>query len=385
VKILIGLVGRFHAVELCKGFISLNLKPKIITTVPGYIMKAYLDKKYFQSIGMLGLINHFRFIFGARVGNLINLYIHKIFAILLIKEINTYDLFITWAGNSLEFYKSNTLKKNLKKKITILECGSTHILHKVKVMKRLYRQNNFKFIINKDFIKRELEEYKLAKYVVVPSNYAKKTFKSFGINENKIFVNPYGVDKKVFYIDNLYTQQKTKIKILFCGNASLRKGFHLLIDASKYFSNMNIQLIHIGSVEREIRSYMRKKNINSFVFLGQKKQKELFKFYNQADALILPSLEEGLALVQLQSLACGTPIISSDQAGVDDIMKNSSVYLGEKIKTVSKEGIADSINLFLKNKKKVQKKAISQYCEKNFSIDSYIQRYQKFINDKLNK
>ena len=384
-KILIGLVGRFHSVELCKGFISLSLKPKIITTIPRFIMKKHLDNKYFISIGILGLINHFRFIFGKRIGSLINIYVHKIFSTLLIKEINTYDLLITWCGSSLELYKFITLKKNLKKKITILECGSTHILHKIKVLKRIYRQNNFKFIVNKDFIKRELEEYKLAKYVVVPSNYAKKTFKNFGINENKIFVNPYGVDKKVFYIDNFYTQQEKKIKILFCGNASLRKGFHLLIDASKYFSNMNIQLIHIGTIEREIRSYMCKKNINSFIFLGPKKQRELFKFYNQVDALILPSLEEGLALVQLQSLACGTPIISSYQAGVDDIMKNSSLYLGEKIKIVSKEGIVDSINLFLKNKKNVQRKAISQYCEKNFSIETYTWRYQKFINDKLNK
>jgi glycosyltransferase involved in cell wall biosynthesis len=377
-RVLIGLVGRFHAVEICLGLKSLGHNVKISTTIPNFVMKKHLDTNHVISHGILGLINHSRFFFGENVAEKINLIIHKLFTRFLINESIKYDVVITWSGCSLELYKSKKFQKK-NKILKIIECGSTHIVHKTNLLEKLYIENNFKFKYDYKFFNRELEEYSLADKIFVPSNYVKNTFLKNGVSSNKIYVNPYGVDINKFYLDKTYNVQKEKIILLFCGNASLRKGFHLIIDASEYFSAMNIELWHVGMISREIKSYMKNKNLNSIKFLGQIEQKNLRRFYNLANALILPSFEEGLSLVQLQSLACGTPIISSIAAGVEDITKNTTLYLGETIKSVSKQNILNSIQLFLDNQQKIDKVAIADYCCKNFSIKSYSDRYQDFL------
>ena len=48
-------------------------------------------------------------------------------------------------------------------------------------------------------------------------------------------------------------------------------------------------------------------------------QNELVKYYLKAKIFILPSREEGLALVQPQAIACGLPIVCSKYTGGKDI------------------------------------------------------------------
>ena len=46
---------------------------------------------------------------------------------------------------------------------------------------------------------------------------------------------------------------------------------------------------------------------------------ELHKYYSQASVLVLPSIQEGLALVQAQAMACGVPVIASENTGAADL------------------------------------------------------------------
>ena len=164
-KILIGLVGRFHSVDICLGLLKLGHNVKIVTTIPKFVMKNYIDKKYIISYGLLGLINHFRFIFGNKLAQKINVLIHKLLSIFLINKAIKCDAIITWSGCSLELYKSKKLQNN--KILKILECGSTHINHKINILKKLSLENNLKFNFNYNHASRELEEYYMADYIFV--------------------------------------------------------------------------------------------------------------------------------------------------------------------------------------------------------------------------
>jgi alpha-maltose-1-phosphate synthase len=46
----------------------------------------------------------------------------------------------------------------------------------------------------------------------------------------------------------------------------------------------------------------------------------LNQYYSSANVLVLPSLVEGLALVQLEAMACGIPLITTPNAGGSDIV-----------------------------------------------------------------
>jgi len=46
---------------------------------------------------------------------------------------------------------------------------------------------------------------------------------------------------------------------------------------------------------------------------------ELWRLYSQASVLVLASVEEGLALVQAQAMACGVPVIATTNTGAEDL------------------------------------------------------------------
>jgi len=49
----------------------------------------------------------------------------------------------------------------------------------------------------------------------------------------------------------------------------------------------------------------------AFTYVGQVPRDRLRWYYSQASVLVLPSIEEGLALVLAQALACGLPVVAT--------------------------------------------------------------------------
>lgn len=374
-RILISLVGRFHSEEIATGFKNFNYNVKVISSYPYFVFKKALSRKEHESIGIIGIINRFNKYLPHKIRTFLNLLVHRFVSKKTLENYKEFPIIIIWSGCAYEFLKNKNSDVNNK---VILERGSTHISYQVNLLKKLYNDLNFDFKIENFFLKEELEEYKLSDYIAIPSNFCKKTFVDNGISEEKLFVNPYGVNLNNFYIKK-YNKHKIKKKLIFCGEASIRKGFFPLLETLNKLSKDKIEIIHVGTVSEEIKKILKSKRYDNLKILGTKKQNELKNYFYSADALILPSYEEGMALVQLQSLACGTPIISSIQAGVDDIFDSNEVYLGEKINKIDPTSISESVINFYDNVEKINTYEIFNYVKNNFSTESYSQRYLNFI------
>ena len=90
------------------------------------------------------------------------------------------DLIIGWSSFSREAF----LKAKDYKCIKILERGSTHIQFQKEILKKEYLELNLEPIIpSENTIRKELEEYNLADYISVPSEFVKNTFIMHGIDE----------------------------------------------------------------------------------------------------------------------------------------------------------------------------------------------------------
>ena len=59
-------------------------------------------------------------------------------------------------------------------------------------------------------------------------------------------------------------------------------------------------------------------------YLGHQKQSDLYKFYSQGSVFVMMSLEEGMAMVQLQAMACGLPLICSENSGGEDLISKQA-------------------------------------------------------------
>jgi len=69
--------------------------------------------------------------------------------------------------------------------------------------------------------------------------------------------------------------------------------------------------------------------------LGQVPRDRLRWYYSQASVLVLPSIEEGLALVLGQALACGLPVVATANTGAEDLVTDGREGLLVPIRDVA--------------------------------------------------
>ena len=56
----------------------------------------------------------------------------------------------------------------------------------------------------------------------------------------------------------------------------------------------------------------------------------LVEHYQQSHCFVMSSIEEGMAMVQMQALACGLPLICTTNTGGEDLLRLSGVE-GKKL------------------------------------------------------
>lgn len=321
-KIIILVGGKFHAFNLAKSLSDQGYLKKLFTSYPKFKVDKKIPKKLIESFTIKELIRKLiDFFIPRNLHTKFNYYNDDLFDLLSSKKINNYecDIIIGWSGFSLRTFK----KLNTKRTLKILERGSSHIKFQYDILKKEYNKIGLEPLLpSKEILLKELEEYKLADYICVPSNFAKKTFLEKGFNNKKIKVIRLGVDLKTFYKKKI-RKKNQEFTIISSGEVSIRKGSHLLIEAFSNLKIPNIKLLFVGNIEKGLNFYLKKiKNLNVH-FLGKKNEKELNEIYNTSDIFILNSLEDGFGMVIPQAMACGLPVITTYNTGASEIIENN--------------------------------------------------------------
>ena len=202
----------------------------------------------------------------------------------------------------------------------VCDRGSTHIRHQDEVMRAEYARWDVPFAgVDPRIIEREENEYALADAITVPSSHVRATFIERGVDPARVHVLPYGVDLTRFMPMNL--PRPGRIDLLFVGGVNLRKGLPYLLAAFKALDHPAKSLTIAGIAEEAVLARMRERGLlgDDVTLLGHVPQPQLKELMSCSHALVLPSLEEGLALVMAQALACGCPVIATPQTGAADL------------------------------------------------------------------
>ena len=105
-------------------------------------------------------------------------------------------------------------------------------------------------------------------------------------------------------------------------------GFQIRMEADIYsaddLKSMYQEIPEEVLAENEIMIRTEVKNISD---------EDLALLYNGAKAMIFPSSYEGFGLPLLESMACGTPVITCRNSSLDEIADNAAIYLEEPIET----------------------------------------------------
>jgi glycosyltransferase involved in cell wall biosynthesis len=200
----------------------------------------------------------------------------------------------------------------------ICDRGSTHQRYQENVVADEYRRWNVPQPLSKPHIAiREQKIYSLADAITVPSTVAKRSFVAMGIAAEKIHVIPYGVRLDQF--TRTEDPPQNSFELLFAGQLSLRKGFPYLLQAFARLNHPNKCLTIAGAIQDDIRPLLATLPTENVVFTGPLPQSQLARKMSASHLLVLPSIEEGLALVQGQAMACGCPVLATTATGAEDL------------------------------------------------------------------
>lgn len=201
----------------------------------------------------------------------------------------------------------------------VCDRGSSHIRFQDQIMREEYDRQNIPVIgVDPRIIEREVDEYEEADLIAVPSKFALDTFVSYGVPAKKMRLVPYGVDLRAFY--PCAKKDDDRFEVLFVGGISVRKGIAYLLDAFRLIDSSKKHLTLAGSVSPEMETVVAQLRRNPAVtIMGHVAQPRLREVMSRSHVLVLPSVEEGLALVQAQAMACGCPVVASANTGAEDL------------------------------------------------------------------
>lgn len=231
-----------------------------------------------------------------------------------LRRIPTCDAFIALSGSGLKTGQ----KVQREGGIFICDRGSSHQRYQERIVTDEYRRWGVNLPVSdeRDTI-REEKIYETADLITVPSGFAARSFLEMGIPADKMRKIPYGVRLERFRPTG--EPPKDRFEVLFAGGVSLRKGVPYLLEAFAKLQHPTKRLRVAGAIRPDFEAVLARLPQENVEFLGSVPQDKMIELMSTSHVMVLPSIEEGLALVQGQAMACGCPVIASTNTGSEDL------------------------------------------------------------------
>lgn len=162
------------------------------------------------------------------------------------------------------------------------------------------------------FIKRSLQQ---AAVVTSVSGFTAQAAKCHLPYDGDIRVIPNGVDTQLFYPRRI-RRNTGKIKVLFSGNLTRRKGAQWLPRIAAQF-NDNIELLYTQGLNNA-KFRLSGDNVRC---IGKVPYQEMPKLYHAVDMLLMPTVREGMSLAVLEAMACGLPVVVSHCSSMPELIE----------------------------------------------------------------
>lgn len=172
------------------------------------------------------------------------------------------------------------------------------------------------------------------------SDYSHNNLIRFGAPKQKIIYHPVGIDLNKFIFKWLVTNNPftPPVKILTVARLTEEKGLQHGIRAISKLLKKNPELafeyriVGEGPLKASLKKQVEESGLNKKVlFLGGMNQKDIIQEMQKAHIFLLPSIEEVLPVVLMESLAIGLPAIATNVGSVSQILSdNKSGFIVEK-------------------------------------------------------
>jgi glycosyltransferase involved in cell wall biosynthesis len=164
---------------------------------------------------------------------------------------------------------------------------------------------------------RRVEAYEEADCILCPSSFVKRTFLERGFQEERLLMVNFGFT----FPQKTECEPRTNgvFRLLYVGQLHFRKGLRYAIEAFRVLKHPKKEFVLVGPATKV--TGLEGVSLPAGVrFTGILKGAALDAAYASASAFVLPTIEEGLALVQGEAMAAGLPLITTTHSGGDDLI-----------------------------------------------------------------
>lgn len=178
-------------------------------------------------------------------------------------------------------------------------------------------RSNFQAMFHRLFVSHfEHASQRAADQVVAVSEYTGSTYRdALRVAMPKVIAN--GIDTDFFHppATQAPLAQTRPLRLLFVGNMSKRKGADMLPGIMALLGN-GFELSYTLGLRAEDPF----PDLNNVRRLGRLDAAGVRAEYQRADLLLFPTRLEGLPLVAMEAMACGTPVVASDTASLPEVV-----------------------------------------------------------------
>lgn len=155
--------------------------------------------------------------------------------------------------------------------------------------------------------------------IITPSLWLASLVKESFLKEYSVKVINNGIDLKIFTPKDIIKNQDKYIILGVAFGWSNKKGLDVFIELSNILKEQ-YKIVLVGTDENIDK--VLPKNIISIH--RTQNQEELASFYSKADVFLNPTREDNFPTVNIEALACGTPVITFNTGGSPEMLDENS-------------------------------------------------------------
>ncbi len=290
------------------------------------------------------------------------------------------DIIYAWATFGLEAIKVG----HARGAVSVLERSCPHILFQENLLQEESEMLGIPFVkSNRRFVDRCLEEYEIADKIIVLSNYAKRSFLERGFPESVLHLISLGpnFEPKQSLTPRAGSQTDAFVVGVVAGGV-LRKGLKYLVQAWNGLRLPNAKLrikCSVHELKRAPQIWREIEATPNIEIVGY--MNDLEDFYRGCDLFCLPSIDDGFGMVVFEAIACGCPVLVTENVGASDIVISGRT--GYIVEARNASALADKIQFLFNNRDELKKMAcncIEYYKSHKNSNHSYDSQVDKLIS-----
>lgn len=184
------------------------------------------------------------------------------------------------------------------------------------------------------------QEWEHASTILVNSSWSKKALQQQGIRPDKLMVAPLAFHSTES--GSVREPCRKKLRVLWLGTLCLRKGFPYALAAAERLAGTNVEFTFAGPCDLQPSNLHFPPNAR---YAGPVTRSAAFQLYRDNDVFLFPTLSDGFGLTQLEALAYGLPVITTQCCG--DVVENGKSGLVVQARDV--RDITDSLLRFVED------------------------------------